>query len=186
MRAPDIKKRLLETGRSQTALGRHLNISKDSVNRLVNGKRDIEVEEADKIRAFFADTGGDEPAFITIPVYGYAAAGGDDRISVAEDRAIDRIEIPVGLVRGQPLAIRVAGDSMEPRLFSGETVIVDLNVRPARFGDCVVELKDNTALVKQYRGERDGQLFLFQYNPEKEIRLKATEVKAIHAVKVRR
>ncbi len=75
---------------------------------------------------------------------------------------------------------------MEPRLFSGETVVVALNVTPTRFGDCVVELKDGTGLVKQYRGRRDGYVFLYQYNPEREVRLREDEIRAIHAVQLRR
>lgn len=186
MKPHEIRDRLAETGRTQAALARHLNKSKDSVSRLVSGHRKLEADEADAIKAFFGDGQDNTPVFQQIPVYGYAAAGGDDRVAVASDQVLDRIEVPVGLSRGEIIAVRVAGDSMEPRLYSGELVIVGLGVPPNRNGDCVVELKDGSALVKQYRGQRDGYAFLFQYNPEKEVRVPLTQVKGMHAVLYRR
>ncbi len=186
MKPTEIRERLQQTGRSQIALGRAIGKSKDSVSRLLKGERGIDVEEAAQIRAFFDGSAALEPAFQQIPVFGFAAAGGEDRISLASDHILDRIEVPVGLVRGDVMAVRVAGDSMEPRLFSGETVIVGRGVKPSRFGDCIVEMKDGSALVKQYRGQRDGYHFLFQYNPEQELRLPSTQVRAVHAVLYRR
>ncbi len=188
MKPPEIRARLKTTGRTQAALARYIGKSKDSVSRMLLGERNLDLEESEKIEAFFA---GDDPApagpqFMQIPVYGYAAAGSDDRITIADDRVIDRIEVPVGIARGDIMAIRVAGDSMEPRLYSGEIVIVGLNTPPAKNGDCVVELKDGSALVKQYRAQKDGRLFLWQYNPEKQIDIDATKVKNIHAVLYRR
>lgn len=150
------------------------------------GGRRMTAEEAEQIEAFFAGGETREPAFQIIDVFGYAEAGGEDRISLADGQVIDRIEIPAGLVRGEVIAIRVAGDSMEPRLFSGETVIVGRHLPPQRDRDCVVEFRDGTAVVKQYKGQRDGTVFLSQYNPEKEIRVEASKVKAIHAVIYRR
>lgn len=186
MKPPEIRRRLRESGRTQESLARHLGISKDSASRLVAGHRNMRLEELDKIQDFFGDTEPRHPEFVQIPVYGYVAAGGTDRIALASDHVLERIEVPYGLTRGETIAIRVAGDSMEPRLYSGELVIVELGVPPNRGGDCVVEMKDGTALVKQYQGIRDGYAFLRQLNPDQEVRLPLTQVKAIHAVKYRR
>ncbi len=186
MKPSDIRAKLEQTGRTQAALARHLGKSKDSVSRLLLDSRALRAEEAEQIKAFFAESGeASEPQFIQIPVYGYAAAG-TDRIAIADDRVLDRIEVPLGLARGEIMAIRVAGDSMEPRLNSGEIVIVGKDAPPAKNGDCVVEMRDGTALVKQYRGQRDGQVFLWQYNPEREFGVDASKVKHIHAVLYRR
>lgn len=186
MKPPEIRRRLEETGRTQAALARHLGKSKDSVSRLMQGLRKIDADEALAIEKFFGGAEPAAPAFVQIPVYGYAAAGGADRVSVASDQVLDRIEVPAGLARGEVMAIRVAGDSMEPRLYSGELVIVGVGVPPSRNADCVVELRDGTAMVKQYRGQRDGQVFLWQYNPETEVRVPADQVRALHAVIYRR
>ena len=185
MKPPEIRRRLAETGRTSAALARHLGKSKDSVSRLLNEARAMDVEEHQRIVEFFGDDEPKAPEFVQIPVFGYAAAGGGDRVAIASDRELDRIEIPAALAKGQTIGIRVAGDSMEPRLFSGELVIVELGVPPMRNRDCVVEMKDGTALVKEYRGMRDGVAFLYQYNPAEEVRLDVIQVKAIHAVKLR-
>jgi phage repressor protein C with HTH and peptisase S24 domain len=186
MKPPEIRARLERSGRSQIALGRYIGKSKDSVSRLVKGERGLDVEEAEKIAEFFGDDVEPRAQFTQIPVYGYAAAGGDDHISIAGDLVLDRIEVPLGLTRGAAIAIRVAGDSMEPRLYSGELVIVGLGVPPTRNGDCVVELRDGSAIVKLYKGQRDGAVFLAQLNPAQEVRIDASKVKAIHAVLYRR
>lgn len=187
MKGSDIKALLQRTGKKQVALAAHMGVSPFVISRLVNSDRELTPSEAAQVEAFFdLRAPVAEPTTIKVPVYGYAAAGDDDRVAMASDQVLDHIELPSGLIRGEVIAIRVAGDSMEPRLFSGETVIVALNVTPTRFGDCVVELKDGTGLVKQYRGRRDGHIFLWQYNPEKELRLLETDVKAIHAATMRR
>ncbi|WP_312139396.1 S24 family peptidase [Brevundimonas sp.] len=186
MKPAEIKERLKRSGSTQAALARAIGKSKDSVSRLLTGQRSMDADEAEAIRDFFAIGREEGPQFIQIPVYGYAAAGGEDRVAFADEYILDRIEVPMGLVRGDAVAIRVAGESMEPRLYSGETVIVGLGVPPRRNGDCVVELRDGSALVKQYVATRDNVVYLHQLNPDKEIRVDATKVKAIHSVIYRR
>lgn len=186
MKPADIKARLDRTGRKHSALAAHLGISKDSVSRLVNGQRDPSYDEVQAIEKFFADDAETGPRLIDIPVFGYAAAGGEDRVALANDAVLEHIKIPEGLAKGEIMAIRVAGDSMEPRLFAGEVVIVGRNLGPARDRDCVVEFRDGTAVVKQYQGQREGFIFLRQFNPDKEVRYDATKVRAVHAVLYRR
>lgn len=181
VKPPDIKRRLRETGRTQLGLARHLGISKDSVGRLVNGMRGMSVDEAEAIRTFFADDGPQEPAWVRVPVFGYAGAGGEDRVALAGDQVLDYVELPAGLARSDAFAVRVVGESMYPRLFSGETVIAERGVPPVRNREVVVELTDGTGLVKEYRGMKDGQVFLWQYNPEKEVRIPITRVRRMHS-----
>ena len=186
MKPPEIRKRLSDTGRTQAALAKHLGKSKDSVSRLVAGHRSMDIEELASIKEFFGDDQPVAPTSVQIPVYGYAGAGGDDRIVIASDQVLEYIDIPAGMVRGDAIGVRVAGESMYPRLFSGEMVIVERNVPPVRNKDAVIELKDGSALVKEYRGQKDGVVFLFQYNPEGEVRVPLIDVAAMHAVKYRR
>ncbi|HZL00491.1 MAG TPA: S24 family peptidase [Caulobacteraceae bacterium] len=186
MRGADIKERLERSGRSQSALGRHLGRDVHHVGRLIRSPRELTPSVAAQVESFFATDVPADPGTIRIPVFGYAAAGGEERISLASDHVFDEIEVPIGLVRGDAMGIRVAGDSMEPRLFSGELLIVARGVAPARFGDCVVELRDGTAVVKQYRGQRDGKVYLYQFNPEREFPVEGALVKALHAVVYRR
>lgn len=186
MKGTDVRSRLDRAGRSQSSLARHLNKTVHAVGRLVRSERELTPSEAAQIEAFFGDAAPAAPAIERIPVYGYVAGGGLDHIALGSDQVLDYLEVPAGLTRGNPIALRVAGDSMEPRLFSGETVIVGVGVAPARNGDCVVEYRDGSAVVKQYRGQRDGKVFLYQYNPEREFPVEASSVKAVHAVLFRR
>lgn len=186
MKPADIKARLERTGRRHSALASHLGIKKDSMSRLLNGEREITHDEVVAIERFFSEDTQSGPKFVEIPVFGYAAAGGEDRVAIANDTELDRLKVPEGLTKGDMMAIRVAGDSMEPRLFSGEVVIVGRNVPPERDRDCVVEFRDGTAVVKQYQGQREGHIFLRQFNPDREVRYEATKVRAVHAVLYRR
>lgn len=181
MKPPEIRSRLKATGRSARALADYVGVSKDSMSRLLNEQRTMGVEEAERIKSFFGDDRPEPPEYIRLPVFGYAAAGGQDRVAMASDQVLDYVEIPPGLVRGDAFGVRVAGESMYPRLFSGETVIAERNVPPVRNREVVVELTDGTGLVKEYRGMRDGVLFLFQYAPEEEVRVPLTKVRAMHA-----
>lgn len=187
MRGVDVREKLKRSGRTKTALAEHFGRKIDYATRLM-AKSELLPSEADAVEAFFhgaaAAAGG--PAPLRVPVYGYASAANGDHISLAEGRVLDEIELPSGMVRGDVMAIRVVGDSMEPRMFSGELVIVAKDVAPARYGDCVVELMDGSALVKQYRGRRDGKVWLYQFNPEREFAIDAVEVRTIHAVAWRR
>jgi phage repressor protein C with HTH and peptisase S24 domain len=181
MKPPEIRRRLVETGRTQAALARHIGKSKDSVSRLVAGQRNMDVEELDAIKSFFGDDQPAAPTYVRLPVFGYAAAGGADRVAMASDQVLDYVELPAGLVRGDAFGVRVTGSSMYPRLFDGETVIAERNVPPVRNREVVVELSDGTGLVKEYRGQKDGVLFLFQYSPEEEVRIPLVKVRAMHS-----
>lgn len=187
MKPPEIRARLKQTGRTQIALARSIGKSKDSVSRLLKGERGLDVEEAQQIRAFFGDV--DQNAGQNaeqVPVFGLPMPGGDDRFSLQADQIMDRIELPGGMTRGETIAVRLPGDDMAPRLFSGEIVIVAKGVPPARNGDCLVELKDGSGLIKQYVGQREGQVFLRQFNPDEEVRIPAIQVRALHSVAYRR
>lgn len=181
MKPPEIRRRLQETGRTQAALAKHLGKSKDSVSRLVAGHRGMDVEELDAIKSFFEGDAVAEPAYRRLPVFGYAGASGPDRVMLSSDHVLDYIEIPAGLVRGEAFGVRVGGGSMFPRLFDGETMIAERGVPPTRNKEVVVELSDDTGMVKEYRGQKDGVLFLWQYNPEQEVRVPLVQVRAMHS-----
>lgn len=68
---------------------------------------------------------GDEssrPESVKIPVYGVIAAG---LPILAEQEIIDYEEIPAQMAKsGEYFALQVRGDSMEPRMYSGDVVIL--------------------------------------------------------------
>lgn len=185
MKPPEIRARLKRTGRTQQALARSIGKSKDSVSRLLKGERSLDVEEAQQIRDFFGD---DDAADATgqVPVYGMPIPGDPDRFSLSADQVLDRIELPAGMTRGETIAVRMPSEVMAPRLFSGEIVIVARGVPAAIHGDCLVELKDGAGMVRHYVGQKEGHVFLRQFNPDREIRIEATKVRALHLVAYRR
>lgn len=187
--ATEWRSRLKATGRSETELALAIGKTKSALSRIMTGERkDLRQSELDAIEGALAQFEG-KPLRPTglIPLLGYAAAGGEDHISWALDKPLDWIEAPpMRDTNTEVVAIRVSGDSMEPRLFSGETIYVGLNIAPARGGDAVIEFTDATALVKSYFGRRDGTVFARQYNPDKELRFPGTKVKGLHAVLWRR
>jgi len=187
MKPPEIRARLQQAGQTQLALARAIGKSKDSVSRLLKGQRNLDFDEAQQIRAFFGDVDqGAGSATQQVPVFGVPTPGGPDRFSLSADQAMERIELPNGLTRGETIAVRLPSDDMAPRLFSGEIVIVARGIPPARNGDCLVELKDGSGLIKQFVGQKEGLVFLRHFNPDEEIRIPALQVRALHAVAYRR
>lgn len=197
----EVRPRLKRLGRSQAQLARHLKLDPSSLTKMLNGERKLLADEAAMIEDFFAaaevepldvipstDTPERNRSLTTkVPIYGYAAAGGEERVAFNEGRIIDWIDSPpIGDRSAQLVGVRIIGSSMEPRLFAGELVIAQINLPPARDRDCLVEFHDGSALIKTYSGERDGHVFLHQWHPEKEISVPGSSVKAIHAVIWRR
>lgn len=196
----NLPQRLRDAGRNQAELARYLNMDPSSLTKTIKGNRVLKADELRKIEAFFAGEAVDDRADNVehiatrrrsgprrIPVYGYAAAGGEDRIAFNGGQVIDWIDPPpLWSGTGELLAARVLGDSMEPRLFSGEMVIAQHGLPPRRDQDCIIEMQDGSALVKTYKGQREAKVFAHQWNPGKEIVIEGASVRALHAVIWRR
>lgn len=184
MKPADIKRRLAAGRRSQQELADFLGISVYSANRLLNDGRELKASEIGRIEAFFKSVGLEGPQGAQdgrIPVYGFAAASNEDRIAWTQAQILDWIDAP-DLVSGVDAAVRIVGDSMEPRLFAGEMAYLRSGLQPRRGQDCVVELANDEAIIKTYEARRDGHLLLRQYNPETELKIPLANVRAVHAV----
>jgi phage repressor protein C with HTH and peptisase S24 domain len=190
MRGKEIKRLLKERGRSQAELARFLNKTDASVSRLVREEREAKASEVAAIRDFFNQPPEAAPIRSghagVIPLYGYAAAGDGERIAMIQEQVLEWLDPPDIQGRANATAaFRVSGESMEPRLFAGELVYVALGLAPARGQDCIVELQDNSALVKTYDGSRDGRIYLKQYNPDKQLAFTWDQMRGLHAVVAR-
>lgn len=89
--------------------------------------------------------------------------------SPAQDEIAGRIDLNRDLVK-HPLAtfyVRVEGDSMEPRIHSGELLIVDRMVE-TRDGDVVVARLGQEFTVKRLHTGEDGSIWLVSENPSYE------------------
>ena len=86
--------------------------------------------------------------------------------SPAQDEIAGRIDLNRDLVK-HPLAtfyVRVEGDSMEPRIHSGELLVVDRMVA-TKDGDIVVARLGQEFTVKRLHTEEDGSVWLVAENP---------------------
>ncbi len=195
MQLNDVRERLKAMGRSQADLARHLNLDPSSLVKTLDGRRTLRQRELIKLETFFgeklvADTSA-APAEISsrsrrsrrVPVYGYAAAGGEDRIAFADDQVLEWLDPPPWWNGEADLVyVRITGDSMEPRIHSGEVIPVRLRYPPAKGDDCLVEFRDNTALCKTYESQKNGRVYLKQYNEAKTVDVDASTVRALHTV----
>lgn len=175
---------------SRNKLARALGMDASYLKRKLDAGGNLTVLQAKAIDAFMA---GDEveplappPPETTsrrVPVYGYAAASGGDRLTLNTGEILDWIELPMGLSpRGDVFVVRALGSSMEPRIFDGESLVIQRAVPPTRDRDALIEFNDGSGVVKTYKGQRDGKVFAHQYNDDRQLQYDATSVKQLHTV----
>lgn len=102
---------------------------------------------------------------ITIKVYGSVPAG--QPIEALED-IIGYEEIPVAWTRfgKEFIALVVKGDSMYPKYFEGDTVIIEVTPDCNNGQDAVVYVNGYDATLKEVHKNDDGSITLKPYNPE--------------------
>jgi phage repressor protein C with HTH and peptisase S24 domain len=117
-----------------------------------------------------------------LPVLG-AVKGGAEGFYFNEGEAKEFVLRPVGLQGvANGFALYVDGDSMEPRYFAGELLYVNPN-RPITKGCFVaIELADGQGLIKQFLRRSDDFVVLRQFNPPKDLRLAARDVKRLYRI----
>lgn len=193
MDVSDIKLRLGQMQKRQADLARYLDLDPSSLTKTLKGERRFQPHEARALEQFFGEkiTGLDDIAPVAlrhtrprkIPLFGYAAAGGGDRIAYADDRVLDWLDPPPFWTAQWDLVyVRITGESMEPRIHSGEIVPVRIGFPPASNDDCLIEFNDSTALVKTYKGQRDNRVHAWQYQPAGAVDFDATSVRALHTI----
>jgi len=120
-----------------------------------------------------------------IPVFGAAQGGVGFDISQV-DTPVDSIIAPEYLDScPDPYGVYVVGESMEPRFYAGEVLLVHPG-KPIRAGDWVVVQfragPETHAIVKRFLRSSNGHVTLEQLNPAKELRFDRTEVIAVHKI----
>jgi transcriptional regulator with XRE-family HTH domain len=90
--------------------------------------------------------------------------------------------------RNNVFGLYVDGDSMEPRFFARDLVIVE-KATPAPGDDVVIELKsrgndgeDNPSFIKRFVSRRGSYIVVEQFNPAKEIEFELKEIKNLFRV----
>lgn len=157
---------------SQEELGARLGVKKAAVSKWENGtvsniKRSVLRQLADILELDPAELIMEAPKrsgeAVRINVLGRVAAG--IPIEAIED-IIDTEEITAAMAAtGTFIGLRIAGDSMEPRIMDGDTVIVRLQ-DDADSGDTVIALVDgHDATCKRLRKYKEG-IELIANNPK--------------------
>lgn len=81
--------------------------------------------------------------------------------------------------------LRVAGDTMQGYVESGQLVIYDLSVWPRHGDGCVVELRNGEVYVKEYDQVSQGVLKVRQRFPEDTLTFPMAEVKGVYLIRFR-
>lgn len=124
----------------------------------------------------------------SIPLYSAALAGADGSISIGAS-VLEMIEAPAAVAAvPDAYAVRVVGESMEPRYFSGETVYIHPRM-PVRKGDFVLvqvieDGNDGAVMgyIKRLIHIDEKRIIVEQLNPEKEISFPRSRLKSLHKI----
>ena len=124
-------------------------------------------------------------AMTRTPIVGRAAAGEPGKLTMMHTE-YDTIPTPPELAGAEGgYAVYVYGDSMEPRYFAGELLMVHPH-KPVGRGDfCVVQIGSNDdacGYVKQFVSHDSEVLKLRQLNPGGEIEFAAGDVAAVQKI----
>lgn len=151
---------------TQSALAAYLGMDPSYLSRMLkDGAGELTVAQARAITNFLEGRPAESESRLVagssrrLPVYGYAAASDGDRFVLNEGDILDEIELPMGIVLGpgEYFVVLPAGSSMEPRIFAGEPQVVRRNYPPGRDKKAVIEFRDGTAVIKNYRGLRTAR-----------------------------
>ena len=166
-----VKKMTAEQNMSMSELARRVGIAKSAISRYFNGTRELPLNRIGDFASALHTT----PNFllgvkedtnsqgIKIPVLGTVAAG--IPISAVDD-ILDYEEIPQSWQnQGEFFALKIKGDSMEPRMENGDVVIVKQQ-SDANSGDTVIVLVNgDDATCKRYK-RMDAGIMLTSDNSE--------------------
>ncbi len=167
-----IRERRKELNITLEEIGEYVGVSKATVQRwetggIANMRRD-RIKKLSEIlqlepEAFIGGQHQTKPVFVKIPVLGTVAAGVP--ITAQED-IIGYEEVPSQWVENDTLfALKLKGDSMEPRMLSGDVVIVKKQEDVESGEVAIVMVGDEEATCKKVTKHPDGMV-LISNNPK--------------------
>lgn len=167
-----VKKLTEEQNMSMSELSRRVGIAKSAISRYFNGTRELPLNKIGDFASVLHTTpdyllGIDyeppKPQGLQIPVLGTVAAG--IPISAVED-ILDYEEVPQSWEsQGEFFGLRIKGDSMEPRMESGDVVIVRQQ-SDANSGDTVIVLVNGDDATCKRLQKTDNGIMLVSTNPK--------------------
>ena len=166
-----VKKLTTEQNMSMSELARRVGIAKSAISRYFNGTRELPLNKIGDFASVLHTTpdyllGMEDkqpPQGLKIPVLGTVAAG--IPISAVED-ILDYEEVPQSWEnQGEFFALKIKGDSMEPRMESGDVVIVKQQ-SDANSGDTVIVLVNGDDATCKKLQKTDNGIMLVSTNPK--------------------
>ena len=167
-----VKKLTEEQNMSMSELSRRVGIAKSAISRYFNGTRELPLNKIGDFASVLHTTpdyllGIDyeppKPQGLQIPVLGTVAAG--IPISAVED-ILDYEEVPQSWEsQGEFFSLKIKGDSMEPRMESGDVVIVRQQ-SDANSGDTVIVLVNGDDATCKKLQKTDNGIMLVSTNPK--------------------
>ena len=159
--------------KTQLDLAKAIGVSNTTINNYVKGYNTPRMDKIDKICTYLNiersnllednEKRNIKPQGIKIPVLGTVAAG--IPISAVED-ILDYEEIPQSWQnQGEFFALKIKGDSMEPRMESGDVVIVKQQ-SDANSGDTVIVLVNGDDATCKRLEKTDNGIMLVSTNPK--------------------
>lgn len=167
----NLKKYLKLYNVSRTQLSESLDISYSTISDWVNGNAYPRIDKIEMMANYFGINKSDlveenynnETSALRIPVLGNVAAG--IPISAVED-ILDYEEVPISWQnQGEFFALRIKGDSMEPRIEDGDVVIVKQQ-SDANSGDTVIALVNGDDATCKKLKKTDNGIMLVSTNPK--------------------
>ena len=159
---------------TQAAFAKQMNVSTATVSNWCKGLKSPRMDKIDYMCAILNCTRSDlmeekdiirsqkKSEAYAIPVFDYISC---DKTFCSTEKIIDTEEIPESLAKtGEFYALRIKGDSMEPKISSGDVVIVRQQ-DDADTGDTVIAtIAGEDAVCKRLRKYKEG-LELISNNP---------------------
>lgn len=168
----NLKKYLKLYSVSRMQLSESLGISYSTVSDWINGNAYPRIDKIEMMANYFGINKSDlveeekynnEISALKIPVLGNVAAG--IPITAVED-ILDYEEVPSSWQsQGEFFALRIKGDSMQPRMESGDVVIVKQQ-SDANSGDTVIALVNGDDATCKRLEKTDNGIMLVSTNPK--------------------
>lgn len=164
----NLNRYLVESGVSQRDLATYMGVAASTMNEWVKGRKIPRMNKIDKLCEFFhvtrtdlLDAHDNSHKAVKIPVVGRVVAG----IPIEAITDVQGYEeIPSDMAdTGRFFALRVKGDSMAPRISSGDVVIVRKQSDVESGDVAIVLVNGNEATIKQVKKGKDG-IMLIGYN----------------------
>ena len=147
---------------TQQELAKRIGLSQSHLSLLEAGKRSLNFDQIEKIAKTFGmsiyeffDEGINDRRYGPIPVISWVQAGKfDEAVESWEGETVFSIK----KVSPRAFALRVEGDSMEPRFMEGDIIIVDPALGCENGDYCVVWLNGEVTFKKLGKNEKEIRL----------------------------